>query len=112
RKSRISTTSGMFPVWSRTGRELFFQSLESGQIMVTSYKESGDSFVAAKPEVWSDKRVLASAIVPAYDVAPDGKSVAVLLYADGTAEQKPVTNVTFLLNFFDELRRRVPTERK
>ena len=82
------------------------QSLESGQIMVTSYKESGDSFVAAKPQVWSDKRLLESGQFPSYDVAPDGKSFAVVLHADGTAEQKPVTNVTFLLNFFDELRQR------
>jgi len=34
------------------------------------------------------------------------------LYADGTWEQKPATSLTFLLNFFDELRRRVPVERK
>jgi len=80
--------------------------------MVTSYKESGDSFVAAKPQVWSDKHRLASGQFPSYDVAPDGKSFAAILYADGTTEQKPVTNVTVLLNFFDELRRRVPTERK
>jgi len=30
----------------------------------------------------------------------------------GTTEQKPITHVTFLLNFFDELRRRMPLERK
>ena len=111
RKSRISTTGGMFPVWSRTGPELFFQSLDSGQIMVASYKESGDSLVAAKPQVWSDKREL-SGELQYYDVAPDGKSFAAILYADGTTEQKSVTNVTVLLNFFDELRRRVPRERK
>src|SRR5262249_33554031 len=87
RKSTISTTGGMFPVWSRTGQELFFQSLESGQIMVTSYKENGDSFVATKPQVWSDKHGLASGQFPSYDVAPDGKSFAAILYADGTTEQ-------------------------
>jgi hypothetical protein len=32
----------------------------------------------------------------------------VVLNADGTADPKPITHVTFLLNFFDELRRRVP----
>jgi hypothetical protein len=32
----------------------------------------------------------------------------VLLYPDATVEQQRVTQLTFLLNFFDELRRRVP----
>jgi len=29
----------------------------------------------------------------------------VVQYADGTTDQKPATSLTFLLNFFDELRR-------
>jgi hypothetical protein len=41
--------------------------------------------------------------------APDGKRVAVILNADGTTDRPPITHLTFLLNFFDELRRRVPT---
>jgi len=28
--------------------------------------------------------------------------------ADGTAIRKPITHVTFLLNFFDELKRMLP----
>jgi hypothetical protein len=51
---------------------------------------------------------LISPPIPTYDLAPDGKRFAVILNADGTAEQKPILHVTFLLNFFDELRRRVP----
>jgi hypothetical protein len=45
-----------------------------------------------------------------FDIAPDGKRAAVVLYTDGSAEEKPVTSVAFLLNFFDELRRRVPVK--
>jgi hypothetical protein len=41
-------------------------------------------------------------------LAPDGKRVAVVLPSVETNEQKPITQVTLLLNFFDELRRRVP----
>jgi len=43
-------------------------------------------------------------------VTPDGR-VAVVLYPDGTAEQKPATSLTILLNFFEELKRRVPLSR-
>jgi Tol biopolymer transport system component/DNA-binding winged helix-turn-helix (wHTH) protein len=111
-KWRISSSGGKFPIWSRHGRELFFLDLDSNKIMVTSYKQIGDSFAAAKPQVWSDKRLLELGHFQSYDVAPDGKRFAAVLYADGTAQQRPVTNLTFLLNFFDDLRRRFPTRRQ
>jgi hypothetical protein len=76
--------------------------------MVVSYKALGGSFVPGEPAVWSDKPVLDLGELYSYDIAPDGKHVAVVLYTDGTAEQKPATSFTFVLNFFDELRRRVP----
>ena len=41
-----------------------------------------------------------------YDLAPDGKRLAALV-ADNANEEKPPTHLTFLLNFFDELRRKV-----
>jgi hypothetical protein len=72
----------------------------------------GDTPLPGEPTPWSDKPVLDLGEVYAFDIAPDGKRLAAVLYADGTAEQKPATNLTFLLNFFDELRRRVPTEGK
>jgi eukaryotic-like serine/threonine-protein kinase len=111
-KWRVSTSGGKFPVWSRNKRELFFLDLDSSKIMVTSYKETGDSFSAAKPRVWSDKRLLDLGVPYSYDIGPDGQRFAVVLLADGSAEQKPITNLAFLLNFFDELRRRAPVEGK
>jgi hypothetical protein len=43
---------------------------------------------------------------------PDGQRCAVALYQNGATEQKPIDSVTVLLNFFDELRRRVPARAK
>jgi serine/threonine-protein kinase len=97
-----------FPVWSRKGKELFF--LEDRQrLMVVDYTTGGDSFVAGSPRPWSGNRLLNLGSPPVYtfDVAPDGKRLAVVLYPDGTADEKPVTHVTFLLNFFDYLRQRL-----
>jgi hypothetical protein len=73
--------------------------------MVESYAVNGEVFVASKPRLWAEKRDLGD-----FDLAPDGKRF-VVVQAE-TAEQKGPTQVTFLLNFFDELRRRVPAERK
>ena len=41
------------------------------------------------------------------DLAPDGKRLAALVADDADGEKLP-THLTFLLNFFDELRRRAP----
>jgi hypothetical protein len=77
--------------------------------MVVDYTVVGDSFVVGTPRPWSDKRIvyLGSPPVYTYDVAADGKRLAVILYSDGSADEKPVTHVTFLLNFFDYLRQRL-----
>lgn len=91
------------PIWSRQGRQLFFTA-GSHTIMSTNYTSQGDAFVFDKPEVWSPHPLLN---VGTFDVTPDGKRVAVILNADGSADKKPITHLTFLLNFFDELRRRV-----
>jgi hypothetical protein len=68
--------------------------------------------VSGKPREWSEKRIViahGNAPFSSLALAPDGKRVAVTLYADGTAEHQPTIQLTFLLNFFDELRRRVGT---
>ncbi len=111
---QISTGSGRFsfPIWRRNGHELFFLGPDN-RIMVASYSVHGDSFVAGDPRAWSDKHLLnlGSPPVWTYDLAPDGKRFAVVLYPDGASEEKPITHLTFLLNFFDELNRRNPVSR-
>jgi WD40 repeat protein/predicted Ser/Thr protein kinase len=108
-KSPISTEGGRFPVWSRNGRELFYLGPDQ-RIMVAGYTAIGDSLAVGKPQVWSPKSLVVVPVGHPYDLAPDGKRFAVLLYPGGTAEpgQKPIDSITVLLNFFDELRRRVP----
>jgi serine/threonine protein kinase len=104
-KWQISTGGGFHPMWSSNGRELFFQRAVRA-IMVAGYSVQGDSFVPGKPRVWSESGVPAGSSLSA--LAPDGKRFAVVLPSEIGNEQKPITQVTFLLNFFDELRRRVP----
>ena len=107
-KVRISKSGGTHPVWSRNGRELFYMTRPDSKIMVTRYNAAGDRFVPGEPELWSDKQLLALGELNTYDAAPDGNRLAVVLYADGTAGEKPTSRLTVLVNFFDELRRRVP----
>jgi serine/threonine-protein kinase len=103
-KRQISGDVGQLPAWSRNGRDLFF--LSDGVIRAAQYQASGDFFVAEEPRVWFEKRLPHFPSTMSYGPAPDGKRMVALLPAD--APEEAHDRVIFLLNFFDELRRRVP----
>jgi hypothetical protein len=76
--------------------------------MAVSYQANGATFEAAKPRLWA-----ATKDPGFFDAAPDGKRLAVYLTDESNQkEPKNPTQVTFLLNFFDELRRRAPSGSK
>ena len=114
RKWQISNSGGTVPRWTRSGHELVYRS--GDQIMAASYVVNGDTFVADKPRVWiatlggTPLQVPNSAQQMDWDLAPDGKRVAVLTPLVENAEARTQEHeVVFLENFFDELRRRVPS---
>jgi serine/threonine protein kinase/Tol biopolymer transport system component len=101
---------GFNAYWSLNGRELFYTDSE-GQIIALNYTAKEGTFSASPPRLWSPRHV-GRAIGysgQSMDLAPDGKRFAVILPTGQDAEPKPQTHVVFLLNFFDELRRKVPT---
>ena len=72
-QQQISVNGGRLPVWSRDGKELFFISLDSRQMLAVQV-QSGTMLVAAPPKVLFEIEML----VPpggarTYDVAPDGR---------------------------------------
>jgi len=78
--------------------------------MVTTYTAKADSFATDKPRLWSNTQILEPIRGGAWDLdlAPDGKRFAMFPRPDATVGQKGSVHVTVLINFFDELRRRVP----
>jgi Tol biopolymer transport system component/predicted Ser/Thr protein kinase len=107
---QISSDSGTSPIFSRKGTELFYFDVPHDRIMVASYAVKGDSFVGEKPRMWSSQAVglpLSGAVGGQFDVAPDGKRIAVASYAGG-ASQQDAGHVIFLENFIDELQRKAP----
>ncbi len=72
--------------------------------MVSDYTVRGSSFEASKPRVWSNQRLFQTAFTN-FDLAPDGKQFAIV---PDSNTSPPEVRVTILLNFFDELRRRLP----
>jgi Tol biopolymer transport system component/predicted Ser/Thr protein kinase len=109
-KWQISTGGGGRAIWSRNKRELFFEDPEQ-RIMVTDYEVNNESFAGGKPRLWSDQRLENVSGLQNYDLAPDGKRF-VIFPEQKAPEEKGSVHVTFLLNFFDELRRRAPVAGK
>jgi serine/threonine-protein kinase len=101
----VSNGGGSGPVWSHTGRELFWEGPDR-RVQVAAYAVTGDSFEAEKPRFWSGKQMTNIGFFPTFDVAPDGKRVLALLPADSA---QPETILHVLLNVDSELRRRAPT---
>jgi len=74
--------------------------------MVVSYQIRGGLLMADKPHPWSGRPLAVFSTTRSYDPAPDDKHIVALVPAEPPAEGEG--RVVFLLNFFDELRRRAP----
>ena len=95
-------------MWSRNGHELFYVEANDDRILVVPYSVSGDSFIAEKPRVWSPQPVFRTGLFSSLDLSSDGKRFAVIPRPDKREERDVVTRLSILLNFFDEVHRRVP----
>jgi hypothetical protein len=105
---------GCNPTWSRKEKELFYRTptFTGGQdvkVMTAAYSISGDSFHAEKPRAWSPGQFsIRGSAYTGYDLHSDGKRVAVLRAPEAGASSA-ANKVSFIFNFFDELRRKVPS---
>jgi eukaryotic-like serine/threonine-protein kinase len=107
-KWQISTEGGTEPVWNRNGRELFYR---SGDKMMAVDIATQPDFAAGTPRMLFEGRY-EPAPVPAanYDVSPDGQRF-LMLKPSAAAEAAP-TQINVVLNWFEELKRRVPAGTK
>ena len=99
-KWQISTEGGTEPVWARNG-ELFFR---NGDKMMAVGTNTKANFSADTPKVLFEGHYATYNTMPAYDVTPDGQR---FLLAK-TAEQGP-QEISVVLNWFEELKQKVPT---
>jgi Tol biopolymer transport system component/predicted Ser/Thr protein kinase len=107
-KWQISTEGGMEPVWNPNGRELFYR---SGDKMMAVDITTQPSFAAGKPKVLFEGQYQPTAATfPNYDVSPDGQRF-LMLKPNAQAEGAP-TQINVVLNWFEELKHRVPTGTK
>jgi serine/threonine-protein kinase len=107
-KWQISTEGGTEPAWNHNGRELFYR---SGDKMMAVDIATQPSFAAGKPRMlFQGPYERSPATSPNYDVSPDAQRFLMLKPAD-TGESGP-TQINVVVNWFEELKRRVPTEKR
>lgn len=100
----VSNSGGEAPVWSADGHQLFYMGLD-GRIMIVDATISPQQVTFSKPAVWTEARITSTSNPRPYTVSPNGTWIAALMSMDGTPDR--VNNeVVFLLNFFDDVRRR------
>jgi serine/threonine-protein kinase len=94
---QISTNGGRFPRWAKTTGELFYR--EGHKMMVVDVGTSPD-FSAGRPRILFENAAMANA----FDVAADGQRFVMI---DTSANPKP-TQIDVIVNWFEELKRKVP----
>ena len=107
-KWQISTEGGMEPVWNPNGRELFYR---NGDKMMDVDITTQPGFAAGKPRMLFEGPYEPPPVpIVNYDVSPDGQRFLMLKPAEQT--QGALTQINVVLNWFEELKRRVPTGAK
>jgi len=100
---QISTDGGTEPLWAANGRELFYR---NGDKMMSASIAAEPVFTTGKPQVlFSGAPVAGRSFHPAYAVSHDGRH----FYMVKVIEAEPVRQIDVIVNWFEELKRRVPS---
>jgi eukaryotic-like serine/threonine-protein kinase len=103
-KWQVSTEGGYGAVWARNERELFYRN--GNKMMAVAVSTSG-GFSAAPPRLlFEDEYAQSSRRETNYDVSTDGQRF-LMVKSEG---KKPPTELHLIVNWFEELKRRVPRE--
>jgi len=107
-KWQISTEGGTEPAWNPNGRELFYR---SGDKMMAAEITTQPGFVAGTPRMLFEGRYEPAPFpISNYDVSPDGQRF--LMVKPSEQAQAAPTQINVVLNWFEELKRRVPAAAK
>jgi len=108
-KWQISTEGGTEPAWNRNGKELFYR---SGNKMMALDVTTQPGFSPGKPRMLFEGQYLTNdwpQVGTLYDVSPDGQR---FLMVKTTEQAFAATQINVVLNWFEELKQKVPTGTK
>jgi len=101
---KASTGGGNSPLWSPDGRELFYKN--GDEVMTVPVR------ISPEFNLESPKRLFRGAYVTGWDISPDGKQFLMLKEAapSGTPAPETPRRINIVLNWFEELKQRVPVK--
>jgi serine/threonine-protein kinase len=104
-KWQISTEGGTEPVWNPNERELFYR---QGDKLMAVEVATQPAFSAGKPRMLFERQYAPSATATSrnYDVSPDGQR---FLMVKTLEQEPPISQINVVLNWFEELKQKVPT---
>jgi serine/threonine-protein kinase len=110
RKLAISNRGGAEPAWSSDGRELFYRSFDPRKIMKVDL-DLGPRSSVGLPKALFDFHFEICGPTRGYDLHPDGRR---FLFTRVKQARRPVeiTRLNLVQNWFEELKRLVPTGKK
>jgi serine/threonine-protein kinase len=107
-KWQISTEGGEEPVWARSGREIFYR---TGDKMMAVAIETKPEFVAARPkQLFEGHYEMGTySFLQNYDISLDGQR---FLMVKANEQAQSATQINVVLNWFEELKQKVPVGKK
>jgi serine/threonine-protein kinase len=101
----ISSEGGHQPVWAHSGKELFYR---KGEKMMVVSIQTESTFQAGTPRVLFEGMYLdgEADMISNYDVTPDGQQFVMVRSAQASEQ----IQINVVLNWFEELKRLVPTD--
>jgi Tol biopolymer transport system component len=102
---QISQQGGSFPRWSLNGRELLYAA--AGRVTRVECATNGNSLIPGMPQPWIGSELPDLGGAYAYDVTPDGRKLIIDAPPEDPNANKPDTQFNVLVNFADEIKRRL-----
>ncbi|MBZ5500365.1 MAG: serine/threonine-protein kinase [Acidobacteriia bacterium] len=108
-KQQVSSNGGQSPLWARNGKQLFYRN-QQGQYWAVDVRTDG-GFATSKPRLLFEKLGYSEGDpIRDFDLSLDGKRFLMSKYDQ--RKPTPVTEMILVLNWFEELKRLVPTGKK
>jgi Tol biopolymer transport system component len=109
-KIKVTDQGGSAPAWSADGRELFYVSWAPAKMMKVDIK-LGTNPTVGFPQPLFDFQFLLCGAIRGYDLYPDGRRF-IFTRIKERAKPADITRIKFVTNWFEELKRLVPTGNK
>jgi Tol biopolymer transport system component len=104
-KQQVSSDGGSEPLWARNGKQLFYRRLD--QVWVVDVRTDGG--LTGKPRLLFEKPGYSRSYpIRSWDLSLDGQRFLMVRFEN--RKPTPVTEMTLVLNWFEELKRLVPAK--